>query len=81
MKITLGTEEELMLIDRGSGAVVSDPKNAIFERANESAAPHRVVREFLCAQMETNSEAGTSDHVATFGAGTITRVRIVCLSA
>ena len=44
VKITLGIEEELMLIDRGSGAVVSDPKNAIFERANDGSTKIRGVK-------------------------------------
>ena len=55
MNITLGMEEELMLIDRDSGAVLANPPEALFERANEGAAPHPVVHEFLRAQMETNS--------------------------
>ena len=55
MQITLGIEEELMLIDRESAQVLVDPAETIFEQANERAAPHRVVREFLRSQMETNS--------------------------
>ena len=55
MEITLGLEEELMLIDRESGAVLTNPAQSIFDRADVSSSPHRVVREFLRSQMETNS--------------------------
>ena len=60
MEITLGIEEELMLVDRDSGAVLANPPETLFERANEGAAPHRVVHELLRSQMETNSAVCSS---------------------
>ena len=56
MEITLGIEEELMFVDADSRDVVSDPDPAIFEQAQEHAAPHRVVNELLRSQIETNSK-------------------------
>ena len=60
MNITLGIEEELMLIDRESAHVLCDPPPTILERANERAAPHHVVHELLRSQMETNSAVCSS---------------------
>ena len=56
MQITLGIEEELMLVDAHSGEAIANPAEEIFEQASRRAHPHRVVREFLKAQMETNSK-------------------------
>ena len=55
MEITLGIEEELMIVDSTTRDVIADPDPAIFEIARERAAPHRVVNEFLRSQIETNS--------------------------
>ena len=55
MKITLGIEEELMIVDAATGDIIPDPDPFIFEQARERATPHRVVNEFLRSQIETNS--------------------------
>ena len=60
MKITLGIEEELMIVDAATRDVISDPDPAIFDLARERAAPHRVVNEFLRSQIETNSKVCAS---------------------
>ena len=56
MEITLGVEEELMIVDERTRDALADPDPAIFALARENAAPHRVVNEFLRSQMETNSK-------------------------
>ena len=53
--ITLGIEEELMVVDPASGEVIADPHPAIFAEAQQAAGEHRVVYELLRSQMETNS--------------------------
>ena len=53
--ITLGIEEEFFLIDPGTRDVLADPDPAIFAACEEAAGPHRVVREALRAQIETNT--------------------------
>ena len=55
MEITLGIEEELMIVDPATRDVIADPDPGIFEQALERASPHRVVNEFLRSQIETNS--------------------------
>ena len=55
MPITLGIEEELMVVDPASGEVIADPDPSIFEQAREGAGEHRVVYELLRSQIETNS--------------------------
>ena len=55
VEITLGIEEELMIVDPTTRGVIADPDPAIFEHARERAAPHRVVNELLRSQIETNS--------------------------
>ena len=56
MEITLGVEEELMIVDERTRDALVDPDPALFELARENAAPHKVVNEFLRSQMETNSK-------------------------
>ena len=58
--ITLGIEEELMIVDPASGEVVADPDPAIFEDAQEAAGEHRVVNELLRSQLETNTRVCSS---------------------
>ena len=60
MKITLGIEEELMIVDATTRDAISDPDPSVFEQAQERAAPHRVVNELLRSQIETNSKVCTS---------------------
>ena len=56
MEITIGVEEELMIIDPATREIVTDPPAEIFARATEKAKPHRVVGELLRSQIETNSK-------------------------
>ena len=58
--ITLGVEEELMVVDPASGEVIADPDPAIFDEASGAAGEHRVVNELLRSQMETNSRICSS---------------------
>ena len=60
MQITLGIEEELMVVDPASGDVIADPDPAIFEQAARSSGQHRVVYELLRSQIETNSRICSS---------------------
>ena len=53
--ITLGIEEELMIVDPRSRDVVADPDEGIMTKASEQAGEHRVVNELLRSQIETNS--------------------------
>ena len=59
-QVTLGIEEELMVVDPASGEVISDPDPAIFEECQRTAGPHRVVNELLRSQIETNSRVCAS---------------------
>ena len=58
--ITLGIEEELMIVDPGSGEVIADPDPAIFDDCRRAAGEHRVVNELLRSQIETNSRICSS---------------------
>ena len=53
--ITLGIEEELMIVDPRSRDVVAEPDEGLMVRAAELAGDHKVVSEFLRSQIETNS--------------------------
>ena len=53
--ITLGVEEEFFLVDPDTRDLVADPPAAIFEACEENAGPHKVVREFMRSQIETNT--------------------------
>ena len=53
--ITLGVEEELFLVDPGTRDLLTDPDEGIFEACERTCGPHRVVREFLRCQIETNT--------------------------
>ncbi len=54
-EITLGVEEEFFLIDPESRDLLADPDPGIFEACDENRGPHKVVREFLRSQIETNT--------------------------
>ena len=54
--ITLGVEEELFLVDPDSRDLVIEPDEGIFEACKETCGPHKVVRELLRSQIETNTE-------------------------
>ncbi len=55
LAVTLGVEEELFLIDPGSRDLLVDPDVGIFEACERTCGPHRVVRELLRSQIETNT--------------------------
>ncbi len=59
-EITLGIEEELMIVDPGSRDVVSEPDKQVLVQASEQAGEHKVVSEFLQSQIETNSKVCAS---------------------
>ena len=56
IEITLGIEEELLIVDATSRDAITDPDPAIIEQARASALPHNVVSELLRSQIETNSK-------------------------
>ena len=60
--ITLGIEEELMIVDPDSRDVVPDPDQRILIQAGEQAGENKVVNEFLRSQIETNSRVCASIH-------------------
>ncbi len=60
LAITLGVEEEFFLVDAASRDIVSDPDEAIFAKCVNRSNGHKVVREFLRSQIETNTRVCTS---------------------
>lgn len=58
--ITLGCEEEFFLVDPVSRDLLADPEPQIFEHCRENQGAHKVVREFLRSQIETNSRVCAS---------------------
>ncbi len=55
LKITLGVEEEFFLVDPESRDLLADPDIRIFEACEATRGSHKIVRELLRAQVETNS--------------------------
>ena len=55
LPITFGIEEEFFLVDPDSRDLLADPDPGIFETCEENRGLHKVVREFLRSQIETNS--------------------------
>ena len=55
LSISLGVEEEFFLVDPESRDLLADPDIGIFETCEANRGPHKIVREFLRAQVETNS--------------------------
>lgn len=52
--LTLGVEEEYLLVDRATGAVASDPPSELFARLHERTSG-RAFPEFLRSQVEVNT--------------------------
>ena len=52
--ITLGVEEELFLVDPATRDLLVDAGEDIFENCVSAARPHKVVRELVRSQIETN---------------------------
>ncbi len=67
LRITLGAEEELFLVDPDSRDLLSDPDPGIFEACGAASGQGQVVREFLRAQIETNT--AVHDSVAALREG------------
>lgn len=55
LNITLGVEEEIFLVDPESRDLISDPDLRIFDECENKSEPHKVVRELLRTQIETNT--------------------------
>ncbi|MYA95311.1 MAG: carboxylate-amine ligase [Nitrospinae bacterium] len=55
LSITLGIEEEFFLVDPVSRDLLADPDPAIFEACEARIEPHKVTRELLRSQIETNT--------------------------
>ncbi len=60
LDITIGVEEEAFLVDPESRNLVVDPDPGIFEHCEANASPHKVVRELLRTQIESNSRVCNS---------------------
>ncbi len=55
LTITLGVEEEFFIVDPESRDLLADPDLDIFETCEKNRGPHKVVRELLRTQIETNT--------------------------
>ena len=60
MNLTLGIEEELMVVSEDTGDAVADPDPAIFETCARNRGPHQIVDELLRSQIETGTRVCTS---------------------
>ena len=55
IEITLGIEEEFFLVDPESRDLLVDPDMGIFETCERNSGPHKVMRELIRSQIETNT--------------------------
>ena len=55
LAISLGVEEEFFLVDPETRDLLADPDSTFFEACERASGPHKVVRELLRAQVETNT--------------------------
>ncbi len=60
LAVTLGIEEEFFLVDPDTRDLLADPDPRIFEACEENRGPHKIVREFLRSQIETNTRVCSS---------------------
>ena len=60
LALTLGVEEEFFLVNPESRDLLSDPGSAILDTCVERCGPHKIVRELLRSQIETNTRVCTS---------------------
>ncbi len=60
LTITLGVEEEFFLVDPETRDLIADPDPALFADCERHHGPHKVVHEFLRAQIETNTRVCSS---------------------
>lgn len=58
--ITLGVEEEFFLVDPETRDLLTDPDPALFKACEDASGPHKVVREVLRTQIETNTKVCAS---------------------
>lgn len=72
---SLGIEEEFFLVDPESRDLLADPDIRIFETCDARRGPHKIVRELLRTQIETNSRVCAS--VAEVRAALLETRRIV----
>ena len=77
--ITLGVEEEFFLVDPESRDLVSDPPVGIFRDCERNAGAHKVVREFLRSQIETNTRV--CDSISELRAALLETRRVVVEAA
>ena len=77
--ITLGIEEEFFLVDPESRDLLADPDVRIFESCDAQRGPHKIVRELLRTQIETNSRV--CDSVAEVRAALLETRQIVVRAA
>ena len=77
--ISLGVEEELFLVDPKTRNLVVDPDIGIFETCERDCGPHKVVREFIRSQIETNTRVCQS--IAELRTAICELRRIVTLAA
>ncbi len=55
LKITLGVEEECFLVDPQTRDLLIDPDPGIFETCEKTCGPHKIVRELMRSQIESNT--------------------------
>ncbi len=79
LKITLGVEEECFLVDPQTRDLLIDPDPGIFETCEKTCGPHKIVREALRSQIETNTRVCAS--VAELREALIETRRIVISAA
>ena len=79
LKITLGVEEECFLVDPETRDLLVDPDPGIFEICEKACGPHKIVRELLRSQIETNTKVCAS--VAELREALIETRRIVISAA
>ena len=60
LKLTIGVEEEYFLVDPKTRDLLADPDPQIFEACEAACGPHRMVREYLRSQIETNTRVCSS---------------------
>ena len=79
LKITLGVEEECFLVDPQTRDLLTDPDLGIFETCEKTCGPHKIVRELMRSQIETNTRVCAS--VAELREALIETRRIVISAA
>ncbi len=60
LSVTLGVEEEFFLVDPQTRDLLADPDPSIFVECALASKPHKMVREFMRAQIEANTKVCSS---------------------